>query len=211
MSLRQDPVLPARFGQETDNTAKFERTRGVEQWLVSRFRQRLLAQVEALAPARMLDAGCGEGYVTAWLAETLPSCEMTGVEGREEALAVFRERLPDAQAVQGDLTELPFENDAFELVVCTEVLEHLGEPEAALRELARVSAGHLLLTVPHEPLFRAGNLVRGRYVARLGSTPGHRSTWGRRGFMRTVASEAQPLRWFSLFPWQGVLACPRSR
>ncbi len=131
------------------------------------------------------------------------------MEGREEALESFRARLPGVRAVQGDLRDLPFEDDRFDLVLCTEVLEHLPEPREALRELARVSAAHLFLTVPHEPFFRAGNVARGRYLERLGSTPGHLSTWSRRGFVRAVAREAEPLSWVSMFPWQGVLARPR--
>jgi SAM-dependent methyltransferase len=201
--------VPGEFGQETDNAAKYEQTSRVERRLLARFRARLLAEVEALAPARVLDAGCGEGHVTAWLAEALPCSEITGVEGRADALAACRRRNPMVRAVRADLSALPFPDGAFELVLCTEVLEHVREPGRPLRELSRVCAGHLLLTVPHEPFFRAGNLVRGRYVARLGSTPGHVSAWGRRGFLRALATETEPVRWISLFPWQGVLARPR--
>jgi SAM-dependent methyltransferase len=113
--------------------------------------------------------------------------------------------------VRSDLRALPFPDGAFELVLCTEVLEHLPEPHQGLRELGRVCACHMFLTVPHEPFFRAGNVARGRYLSRLGSTPGHVSTWGRRGFLRAVAAEAEPIRWVSMFPWQGVLARPRTR
>jgi 2-polyprenyl-3-methyl-5-hydroxy-6-metoxy-1,4-benzoquinol methylase len=202
-------VTSARFGQETDNAEKYERHGGVEARLLARFRARLLAQVVPLAPARVLDAGCGEGHVSAWLAGSLTACNITGVDGRADALATFRARNPGLTVLEGDLRALPFPDGAFDLVVCTEVLEHLPAPRAVLRELARVSSGHLFLTVPHEPFFRGGNLVRGRYVGRLGSTPGHLSTWGRRGFLSAVASEAEPVRWVSLFPWQGVLARPR--
>ncbi|MEA2305794.1 MAG: hypothetical protein QOH43_3074 [Solirubrobacteraceae bacterium] len=209
---RSDPVVASpdgTFGQETDNEAKYSEAGGVERRLLSRFRRRVLAEVRPLAPARVLDAGCGEGHVTAWLAGALPGSEVTGVDGRADAVAAFRVRNPGLEAVEGDLRSLPFADGAFDLVVCTEVLEHLPEPAAVLRELARVCSGHLLLTVPHEPFFRGGNLAARRYVSRLGSTPGHLSTWGRRGFVRLVATEAEPVRWFSLFPWQGVLARPR--
>lgn len=202
---------PGGFGQQTDNAAKYEQAGGIEQRLLARFRARLLELVVPLAPARVLDAGCGEGHVTAWLAEALPAAQITGLEGRPDALAVFRERNPGCAAIEGDLLALPFENAGFDLVTCTEVLEHLPEPRRALREVGRVSAGHLVLTVPHEPFFRAGNLARGRYLSRFGSTPGHLSTWSRRGFERTVAAEAEPIRWVSTFPWQGVLARPRGR
>ena len=203
--------VPVRggFGQETDNAAKYEGAGGVERRLLLRFRHRLLSEVRPLSPQIVLDAGCGEGHVTQWLTRTLPVSEITGLDGRAAALAAFRARNPAARAVEGDLTSTPFANDTFDLVVCTEVLEHLPDPGAAMRELVRVCSGHLLLTVPHEPFFRAGNLARGRYLSRLGSTPGHRWTWGRRGFIRTIEAEADPVRWFSAFPWQGALAAPR--
>lgn len=59
-------------------------------------------------------------------------------------------------AVEGDLHALPFDDDAFDLVLGTEVLEHLDEPRAAVRELARVCAGHVLLIVAGIQLFTLG-------------------------------------------------------
>jgi SAM-dependent methyltransferase len=200
---------PGRFGQETDNAAKYDHAGRIERFLLSRFRARLLAEIQPLRPRRVLDAGCGEGHVAAWLVEALPACEITGVEGRSGAVDFCRQRNPAVRVVEADLSALPFPDSAFELVLCTEVLEHLTDPRKPLRELSRVCAGHLLLTVPHEPFFRAGNVVRGRYLSRLGSTPGHASTWGRRGFLRTIEADVEPVRWISMFPWQGVLARPR--
>jgi SAM-dependent methyltransferase len=194
------------FGQETDNAAKYDQAGGVEARLLARFRARLLDTVVPLAPARVLDAGCGEGHATEWLAAALPGAGISAVDGRPEAVHACRARNPRADVRVADLLELPFETGEFELVVSTEVLEHLPDPRAALRELARVSSAHLFVTVPHEPWFRAGNLARGRYPRRLGSTPGHLSTWGRRGFTQLVGSEAEPLRWVGMFPWQGMLA-----
>jgi SAM-dependent methyltransferase len=209
--LRARAATPGQFGQETDNVAKYDRASGVERRLLGRFRARLLEVLVPLAPERVLDAGCGEGQVSAWLADALPGGRISGVDGRPEAVEAYRARNPGLDARVGDLAALPFEDGAFDLVLSTEVLEHLPDPRVVLRELGRVSAGHLFLTVPHEPFFRAGNLARGRYVSRLGSTPGHVSTWGRRGLEHTVGSEAEVVRWVSLFPWQGVLARPHGR
>ena len=172
-------------------------------------RAKVMARVAALAPATVLDAGCGEGVVTTWIAETLPAASVTGLEARKDALEEFARRHGSDErltGIAGDLYAMPFADDRFDLVVSTEVVEHLEHPERALREMARVCSGHLLLTVPQEPFFRMGNLARGRYVSRLGSTPGHQSTWGRRGFVRLVEREVGPVRWFSAFPWQGVVA-----
>jgi SAM-dependent methyltransferase len=199
----------ATYGQETDNELKYERAGGVQGRLLARFKAGVIEEVRALAPTRVLDAGCGEGHVSAWVSEAMPAAEVVGVDGRAGAIEIYRTRNPGATGRVGDLAALPFADDAFDLVLCTEVLEHLPAPAVVLRQLARVSCGHLLLTVPHEPFFRAGNLAAGRYVGRLGSTPGHLSTWGRRGFLRLVAGEAQPVRWRSLFPWQAVVARPR--
>jgi len=199
--------------QETDNLEKWERSGGVEGRLLRRFRKRLVAEAAALDPVSVLDAGCGEGVVSGWIAGALPHARVTGLEARAGALEEFARRHesePRLEAAEGDLYAMPFEAGAFDLVVSTEVLEHLDSPGRALREMRRVGAGALLLTVPHEPFFRAGNLARGRYVRRLGSTPGHQSTWSRRGFTRLVAGETGgPVRWFSAFPWQGVVAGPR--
>lgn len=146
--------------------------------------------------------------MTAWLTESFPDAEITGVDGRGEALVTFRANNDRARALEADISALPFEDDTFDLVLCTEVLEHLPEPRTVVRELSRVSARHVFLTVPHEPFFRAGNVAAGKYLARLGSTPGHRWTWSRRGFLRMIETEVEPVRWVSLFPWQGALARP---
>ena len=72
--------------------------------------------------------------------------------------------------------------DAFEAVVCTEVLEHLEEPEKALRELLRVTRRWVILSVPREPLWRVLNMVRGAYLRHFGNTPGHIGGFVERNF-----------------------------
>jgi 2-polyprenyl-3-methyl-5-hydroxy-6-metoxy-1,4-benzoquinol methylase len=88
--------------------------------------------------------------------------------------------------VQGSALTLPFADDTFDLVLCIEVLEHLPSPEQALREIARVASGAVVLSVPWEPVWRLGNMARGRYVGELGNTPGHIQHFTRRGFLRLV-------------------------
>jgi SAM-dependent methyltransferase len=201
--------MPAETHQETSNVEKYERRGGVERRLLDRFRAALVNEAAALAPRRVLDAGCGEGIVAGWLSGALPDSALTGVDARPEAIAEFWRRNPGLEAEIGDLYALPFGDDEFDLVLAIEVLEHLDRPRAALRELVRVSARSLILTVPHEPFFRAGNLARGRYLRRLGSTPGHVNNWTRRGFLELVGAEVDAPRWWSAFPWQAVTASAR--
>ena len=189
--------------QETDNLEKYGRG-GVEGRLLARFRRELCGRAAGLAPRTVLDAGCGEGVATAWLAAALPRAEITGLEARPEARAAFARALPAATVVDGDVHAMAFPAGAFDLAVCTEVLEHLDRYAEAVGELARVArGGHLLVTVPWEPWFRLGNLARGRYAGRLGSTPGHVNTWGPRGLRRVLAPVARgDVAWHGAFPWQ---------
>jgi 2-polyprenyl-3-methyl-5-hydroxy-6-metoxy-1,4-benzoquinol methylase len=199
---------PSTTHQETVNLEKYERG-GVNGFFLGRFRAQLAGLVTPLRPGRVLDVGCGEGVVTGWLAETLPAAAVEGVDAGRAALAEFRRRNPALTVREGDVYDLPHADASFDLVVSTEMLEHLERPQQALREMARVSGGWMVLTVPHEPFFRAGNLALGRYARRLGSTPGHLNTWSGRSFRALVDREASVIRWVSAFPWQAVLARPR--
>jgi ubiquinone/menaquinone biosynthesis C-methylase UbiE len=60
-----------------------------------------------------------------------------------------RGRVPWLPVLQSSIYELPFDDRAFELVLCTDLLEHLDDPDRAVRELARVSSRHMLITVPY--------------------------------------------------------------
>ena len=82
---------------------------------------------------------------------------------------------------------LEFADGEFELVAATEVLEHVTDPELALAEMARVAGRHLLVSVPHEPLWRGLNMARGAYIRQLGNTPGHLNHWTRGSFVSLLA------------------------
>jgi SAM-dependent methyltransferase len=115
-----------------------------------RGRRQVLEQVIsalALAPgARILDAGCGSGRNMVELARR---GSVTGIELSETSVQLARER-GAGEVVQGSVTEMPFADDGFELAVCLDVIEHLEDDHAALRELRRVivPGGPLLVTVP---------------------------------------------------------------
>ena len=58
-------------------------------------------------------------------------------------------------------------------MTCLEVLEHVEDPGRVVAELARVTRGRCVVSVPWEPWFRLGNLARGKYVSRFGNHPEH--------------------------------------
>jgi SAM-dependent methyltransferase len=81
--------------------------------------------------AELLDVGCGTG----WLAEHFP--RYTGIDGSPDAVASAQAR--GRNVVRGDVDQpLPFEDASFDSVVLKDVLEHVADPVAVVREVRRV-------------------------------------------------------------------------
>jgi ubiquinone/menaquinone biosynthesis C-methylase UbiE len=91
---------------------------------------------EQLPCDAFLDAGCGDGRYLAALAAELPP-RRAGVDISERILETARQRV-DADLRQANLETLPFEANGFDLVLCSQVIEHVLEAGAAVHELARV-------------------------------------------------------------------------
>ena len=73
---------------------------------------------------------------------------IAAVDLSPEAVEFTARRFPQADVRCESVYQLPFEDDAFQLVICLEVLEHLRDPEAALAELSRVSCSDLIVSGP---------------------------------------------------------------
>jgi len=100
---------------------------------------------------------------------------------------------------------MPFADGEFELASAIEVLEHVPDPEHTISEMARIARGHLLVSVPREPLWRALNMARGAYVKDLGNTPGHLNHWSKRSFAALLSRYGTVQEARSPFPWTMVL------
>ncbi len=85
----------------------------------------------------------------------------------------------------GSIYEIP-KGQKFDLVVASEVLEHMEDPERALGQLLGVCGGYLLVTVPNEPIWRILNMARGKYWRRLGNTPGHVQHWNKKTLRKLI-------------------------
>jgi SAM-dependent methyltransferase len=106
----------------------------------------LLSRTPLPPRPRILDAGCGTGGN---LQRYTQIGEAAGVDPSPDAVGFCRERGLEA-VEQAGLEDLPFEDESFDLVSATDVLEHIDAEQDALRELWRVAApgAALLLTVP---------------------------------------------------------------
>jgi 2-polyprenyl-3-methyl-5-hydroxy-6-metoxy-1,4-benzoquinol methylase len=96
-------------------------------------------------------------------------------------------------------------DDAAELVVCCEVLEHLEYPKEALQILKYLAAPHLIISVPREPLWSVMNIARGKYLTDFGNTPGHIQRWSRSDFVCLVSQYFEILEVRAPIPWTMLL------
>jgi 2-polyprenyl-3-methyl-5-hydroxy-6-metoxy-1,4-benzoquinol methylase len=192
----------------TGNTYdKYGSTNPVVRRLMAGFERTLEELFTEAAPSTVLDVGCGEGVLTERWATRLNPGRVVGVDLEDPKLqAEWATRRRDNLQFTPMLVEaLQFGDGEFDLVAATEVLEHVEDPRRALEEMARVAARWLLVSVPHEPLWRALNMARGAYLAQLGNTPGHLNHWTQRGFVSLLSRYGDVVHTRSPFPWTMLL------
>lgn len=106
--------------------------------------------------ARVLDAGCGEGYGLAML-RTAGATHVIGADLDEQAVAHARARYGDdrVEVVQCELMALPLDDDAVDVTVSFQVIEHLYDVPGYLASLRRVTrpGGHVLVATPNRLTF----------------------------------------------------------
>jgi SAM-dependent methyltransferase len=157
-----------------ENGVEFDRRLGhpeaVSRFHFERVTKRLLEWIEPGPEHAVLDVGCGAGYFLHLIRRRY---EAAGWEPRLAGVDISRAQLPylvrrtqqeevsDALAVRGNAERLPFADASFDLVTCSEVLEHIRTPSRALREMHRVlkPGGTLLLSTPSRTAERGWNIV----------------------------------------------------
>ncbi len=92
--------------------------------------------LDSLPPGRALDAACGTGRWSAYLAQR--DHEVRGIDMSEAMLAIAKDKVPTARFELGELTSLPVGDGWADLVVCALALTHVEDLPAAVGEMARV-------------------------------------------------------------------------
>ena len=117
-----------------------------------RFYDELASIFAPLAPRSVLDVGCGTGHLLVALTDRMEATpdRIVGVDHAEAGIRRARALLPAGVWLVDDVYTLSVEGEPFDLVVCTEVLEHLHEPDRAVRVLRAHCApgGRVAITVP---------------------------------------------------------------
>ena len=170
------------------------------QRVVARYRRAFVAHTAGTIGS-ILEVGCGQGWLLKETGAAHPDATLTGIDMRPEALEFARELVPRAEFILQDAHELPFADASFDLVICSDVLEHVENPVAVVSEIRRVSRGFCVISVPHEPFFWAANLVRGKHLRTLGNYPEHVNHFGKGALRRLLEPEFSSVVIDTSFPW----------
>jgi SAM-dependent methyltransferase len=158
---------------------------------------------------KVLDIGCGEGVISNLLYDKFNNIKITAVDYFEEAIKKAKENNPrNIFFDTGDITALKYADNSFDIVVSTEVLEHIPNPDIALKELYRVANKHIILSVPSEPFFCIGNLASGKNIKRLGNPIDHINHWTYWGFKRFIIKTLPAkieIKQYNLIVWNLVV------
>jgi ubiquinone/menaquinone biosynthesis C-methylase UbiE len=120
------------------------------------WQQKILTEFLNSIPIRKnwscLDAGCGIGNNFVTLLKFFN--HITACDISREALEYVKRRFKGSniKLIQADIRNLPFKDNFFDIIICTEVLEHLEDPTRARDELLRVikkDGGYLIMSVPN--------------------------------------------------------------
>jgi len=198
---------------QPDNVAgntydKYASKNPIERRMMDGFFTALDHMLTGLQPETVVEIGAGEGRITERLVERFPEAAVVGLDLPDTNLADEWEDI-DVPMFFGDATRMPFVDKSIDLVVGLEVLEHVPQPERALADIARVCRGFAILSVPREPIWRAGNMARGRYVRDWGNTPGHVNHWSSSAFERFVSTRFAITDLAHPLPWTMVRAAAR--
>ncbi len=112
-------------------------------------RVRLVQRLWSGHVASALDVGCGDGYLCSQWAQWGVASQIFGTDLVAERVKRAQQLVPSGHFSIQSAYGLSFPDRRFDLVSVVEVLEHMERPEEALREVARVSRRHVLITVPY--------------------------------------------------------------
>jgi ubiquinone/menaquinone biosynthesis C-methylase UbiE len=97
----------------------------------------------------ILDTGCGDGALSRDIVQNTGATRSVGMDLSVRRAQRGAGEVPGVTFAAGSIYEIPFPDNSFPLVLCTDLLEHLDEPAKAFSELVRVSSRHVLISVPY--------------------------------------------------------------
>lgn len=114
----------------------------------------VLKVLDIKAKEKVLDCGCGEGLYLLAINETSQDAEIYGFDIDSASIEIAKKHLAKSTNVDfriGNICNMPYPDNFFDKICCSEVLEHVEDDKKALKELRRIlkPSGRLVITVPN--------------------------------------------------------------
>ncbi|SDH35653.1 class I SAM-dependent methyltransferase [Pseudomonas abietaniphila] len=192
---------------------KYQSGNWIANKLVTNFMSSILNAVKRAGSLDVHEVGCGEGHILGMLASN--KFNVRGCDISASSLAVAKAEAEKRSLVMPvnlkSVYELNPEEDSADTVLCCEVLEHLTDPEEAVRKLISITRKDLIVSVPNEPIWHILNMARGKYFTALGNTPGHYQHWTSKQFVKFISQHAEIISVKTPLPWTLVHCRPCER
>ncbi|MDY0921849.1 class I SAM-dependent methyltransferase [Leclercia sp. CFBP8987] len=196
------------FGNAYD---KYGSKNPIVKWMMNGFDSSLETFVLRANPTTIHEVGCGEGFwVNKWNGQGL---QAVGSDFSHDVISLARENAlaadlrPDVFNAKS-IYDLKSDTDSADLIVCCEVMEHLEDPDKAMKVLQTLVNNYLIVSVPREPIWCALNMARGKYLKSFGNTPGHIQHWSKKAFIKFTGNYFKIIEVSSPFPWTMLLCVP---
>jgi ubiquinone/menaquinone biosynthesis C-methylase UbiE len=111
----------------------------------------VLSEIKMVGTSKLLDVGCGIGDLTIFIANKLGIKQIYGVDVDENALSQAKQKGIIVFNLDISKEKFPFSDETFDLCTFLDVIEHLENPDNALKEIHRIlkKEAFLLLTTPN--------------------------------------------------------------
>lgn len=181
----------------------------IARYLVENFTHSICQLLTLIEVSEVHEIGCGEGHISITIAQRKPKLKVRACDFSSQIINIAQKNAKEASVniefKTSNIYDLSPHQDSSELVVCCEVLEHLENPIRAMEVLSRLAKPYLIISVPREPIWRILNLARGKYLTRLGNTPGHIQHWSKGSFLKMLSDYVDIIQVLTPLPWTVVL------
>jgi 2-polyprenyl-3-methyl-5-hydroxy-6-metoxy-1,4-benzoquinol methylase len=180
-------------------------------YIMKGFHDSLDALVVRTGATKIHEIGCGEGNLSIHLAKQ--NKKVIASDFSSKIIQIATENANKAGvnidfkvASIYDLTPA----DSAELVLCSEVMEHLPDIKKTMKMLNMLADPFLIISVPREPLWRILNLARFKYLSSMGNTPGHIQHWSKKRISKLISDYFDIMHILTPVPWT-ILLCRSKR
>lgn len=166
---------------------KYESKNIIVRHLVKNFLNTVYDFLKQLEINKILEVGCGEGYLTSYIKSQKQDIYIQGCDISEFIINKAVRTYPNIPFIVSSIYNMPYREGEFDLLIVCEVLEHLNYPFMAIEEIKRVTTRYSIFSVPLEPIWSILNIMRCKYLSKFGNTPGHLQKWNRKTFVRMLS------------------------